>query len=171
MKPTLNESQAHAGAIYDFELIRGGRVIDRWSQHNKIPIEGLNYLTGAAIKGATQISTWFIGLFEGNYTPADSDTASTFPTVASECISYLPATRPPFTAGAVANGIADNTAARAEFTFTADKTIYGAFLMPSSAKGAQVGPLLSAARLANPRAVQTDDILRITCSFEIASKE
>ncbi len=157
------------GTTYLVEHIRRGVVIGREEVHNLVPIEGLNHIVGVVVKQATQVPAWFIGVFEGNYGPVPGDTAATFPTAAVECQTYTPATRPAFTTGAVAGGAADNTASRAEFTFTSAKTIYGAFLVPVATKGGVTGPLLSAARFAEPKAVAVDDVLRVTATFEATS--
>lgn len=160
---------AHAGVNYTIEVIRGGAVVDSETVHNLMPEEGRNHAVSVITKGATQVPTWYIGLFEGNYVPVDADKAATFPTVATECTAYLPATRVEFNEGAVAAGTVDNTAARAEFTFTGAKTVYGAFLVSAQAKGAVTGVLMSAARFTAPKVLQIDDVLRVTASFSLTS--
>lgn len=160
---------AHAGVNYTIEVIRGGAVVDSETVHNLMPEEGRNHAVSVITKGATQVPAWYIGLFEGNYVPVDSDKASTFPTSATECTAYLPATRVEFVEGAVAAGVVENTASRAEFTATAAKTIYGAFLVSAQAKGAVTGVLMSAARFTAPKTLQIDDVLRVTASFSLTS--
>lgn len=160
---------AHAGVNYTIEVIRGGAVVDSETVHNLMPEEGRNHAVSVITKGATQVPTWYIGLFEGNYVPVDSDKASTFPTSATESTAYLPATRVEFVEGAVAAGVVENTASRAEFTATAAKTIYGAFLVSAQAKGAVTGVLMSAARFTAPKTLQIDDVLRVTASFSLTS--
>ena len=160
---------AHAGVNYTIEVIRGGAVVDSETVHNLMPEEGRNHAVSVITKGATQVPAWYIGLFEGNYVPVDSDKASTFPTSATECTAYLPATRVEFVEGAVAAGVVENTASRAEFTATAAKTIYGAFLVSAQAKGAITGVLMSAARFTAPKVLQIDDVLRVTASFSLTS--
>ena len=160
---------AHAGVNYTIEVIRGGAVVDSETVHNLMPEEGRNHAVSVITKGATQVPAWYIGLFEGNYVPVDSDKASTFPTSATECTAYLPATRVEFVEGAVAAGVVENTASRAEFTFTAAKTVYGAFLVSAQAKGAITGVLMSAARFTAPKVLQIDDVLRVTASFSLTS--
>lgn len=164
-----NHPQAALGTTYLIEQIRNGEVIASETVHNLIPTEGLNHAVSVIVKQGTQAAGWYIGLFEGNYGPVPGDTAATFPTSAVECTAYSPSTRPPFTAGSVAGGAADNTASRAEFTFTAAKTLYGAFLVPSATKGGVTGPLLSAARFAEPKTVAVDDVLRVTATFQATS--
>lgn len=160
---------AHAGVNYTIEVIRGGAVVDSETVHNLMPEEGRNHAVSVITKGATQVPTWYIGLFEGNYVPVDSDKASTFPTSATECTAYLPATRVEFVEGAAAAGVVENTASRAEFTATAARTIYGAFLVSAQAKGAITGVLMSAARFTAPKVLQIDDVLRVTASFSLTS--
>ena len=160
---------AHAGVNYTIEVIRGGAVVDSETVHNLMPEEGRNHAVSVITKGATQVPAWYIGLFEGNYVPVDSDKASTLPTSATECTAYLPATRVEFVEGAVAAGVVENTASRAEFTATAAKTIYGAFLVSAQAKGAITGVLMSAARFTAPKVLQIDDVLRVTASFSLTS--
>ena len=160
---------AHAGVNYTIEVIRGGAVVDSETVHNLMPEEGRNHAVSVITKGATQVPALYIGLFEGNYVPVDSDKASTFPTSATECTAYLPATRVEFVEGAVAAGVVENTASRAEFTATAAKTIYGAFLVSAQAKGAITGVLMSAARFTAPKVLQIDDVLRVTASFSLTS--
>lgn len=160
---------AHAGVNYTIDVIRGGAVVDSETVHNLMPEEGRNHAVSVITKGATQVPTWYIGLFEGNYVPVDADKASTFPTSATESTAYLPATRVEFVEGAVAAGVVENTASRAEFTFMAAKTIYGAFLVSAQAKGAITGVLMSAARFTAPKVLQIDDVLRVTASFSLTS--
>lgn len=160
---------AGMGTTYLVEIVRKGEVIASETVHNLVPIEGLNHAVNVIMKQGAQAAAWYIGLFEGNYSPVPGDTAATFPTAAVECTTYVPSTRPAFTSGSVAGGAVDNTAARAEFTFTSPKTIYGAFLSPAAAKGGVTGPLLSAARFADPKAVVVDDVLRITATFNATS--
>lgn len=160
---------AASGVTYTLELVRKGQVIEREVVHNLMPEQGRNHVVGVTIKGVTQVPTWYIGLFEGNYTPVDADTAAGFPAAATECTAYAPSTRVEFNEGTVVAGSADNTANRAEFTFTSAKTVYGAFMASGQAKGAVTGTLLSAARFATAKSVQVDDVLRVTASLSIVS--
>lgn len=157
------------GVSYAIEHIRGGAVLSREVVHNLTPIEGLNHIASVVAKGAAQVPTWYIGLFEGNYTPIPGDTAAGFPAAAVETTTYAPSTRVEFNEGAVTGGVVDNTANRAEFTFTTGKTIYGAFMSSGQAKGSVTGVLISAARFGSPKAVLADDVLRVTASLEFLS--
>ncbi|RST54106.1 hypothetical protein [Variovorax sp. DXTD-1] len=117
---------------------------------NRVPMEGLNFMLRVMFKQETVPPDWYIGLYEGDYTPDGSETAATFPTVATECTAYTGA-RQPFVDGAVAGGATSNAASLAEFQFTADKTVMGAFMTSAAAKGSTSGVLLSVVRFPSPK--------------------
>jgi hypothetical protein len=167
----MNKPQLpHGGLEYSLELIDPrGRVICRERALNLVPIEGLNHMLNVALKGVTPITTWYIGLFEGNATPTPTITAATLPGLLTECTTYTPGTRVEFVDGNVANGNTDNAASLAEFTSTADKQIYGAFLSGASTKGATSSVILSAVRFPSPKPFSTGSILRVLASPSIAS--
>lgn len=164
------EQLNHAGFVYIIEHLRGGVLLSREVVKNLMPTQGLNYLISAAITGGTAaIGSWFIGLFEGNYTPVAGDTAATIPGNSTETTAYDETTRQPFTPGTVAGGIVSNGAARAEFTMNAARTLYGGFMTSSSGKGTTTGVLLSAARFPSPKVMESGDVLRISAGFIITS--
>lgn len=155
---------------YHAQHIRDGEVIDEFEFDNVVTSEGLNSMLGVHLHGDTQITTWYLGLFEGNYTPVTSDTAANFATAATETTAYTAATRQTWTSAAPATQSITNSANKAAFTFNADnKTIYGAFLTSGSAKNGATGVLFSAARFATPKVVNTNDQLLLTYSFTAAS--
>lgn len=164
------KSKVSGGFTYLAEILdKHGNVRDSEVIHNLMPAEGLNHMLGVTLKGVAQAASWYVGLFEGNYSPVPNDTAATFPASATESAAYAEATRVALTLGPVAGGAADNGAARSEFTFNADKTLYGGFISSASAKGATSGVLLSAVRFKSPKAVATGEILRVTAGFNLIS--
>lgn len=158
-----------AGFRYLVEVVKDGVVIDSEVADNLMPTEGLNHMLGVTIKSVAAAPTWYIGLYEGNYTPVLTDTAALFPAAATETVAYSEATRVEFVEGAVAAGAVDNSASKAEFTFTANKTVYGGFISSASAKGGVTGALLSAVRFASPKVLEIGAILRVTAGFTLAS--
>ncbi|HOU64415.1 MAG TPA: hypothetical protein PK861_00080 [Thermomonas sp.] len=158
-------STAGAGFVYVIETIKGGRVIDQITAHNVMPTEGANAILQAALLGGTQVPTWYIGLYEGNYTPSIGDTAALLPGLATECTTYDGTTRKSWVPGAATGGAASNAAAKAEFTFTANKTVYGGFMTSAPARGATVGALVSVVRFPSPRVLDIDSILRVTAGI------
>ena len=164
------KSKLSAGFSYQVEVIdKNGHVRDSEVVHNIMPGEGLNYVLGAALKGAAQIAAFHVGLYEGNYTPVAGDTAATFPVSATESIAYAELTRVALTLGTVIGGSADNSAARAEFTANATKTFYGGFISSSNAKGSVSGVLVSAVRFSSPKQLVAGEVLRVTAGFVLLS--
>lgn len=136
---------------------------------NLIPTEGLNYMLGAALTGVAQSSTWYIALFEGNYTPLSTVTAATFPADATECTAYAEASRVTWTPGAIAAGSVSNTASKAVFTMNATKTVYGIAQTSVATKSAVTGTLISVARFAVAKSVVSTDILNVTSTLTATS--
>jgi hypothetical protein len=134
-----------------------------------MPTEGINHMLNATFKGGTQYATWYCGLFEGNYTPTSADVASTFTSLATESTTYSESTRPEWVEGTVAAGTLDNSASRATFTSYVTKTLYGAFMTPSSAKGSTAGPLISVARFSSPKLFEAGTVLLLTGGFTMTS--
>ncbi len=167
----MNTAKVNAGFEYHLELIdRHGRVIDREMVLNLMPVEGLNYLLGAGLKSVTPFANWYVGLYEGSYTPDPTDTAALFPSAATELTAYAESQRRTLTLGAIANGAADNQASKAEFTGnTNGKLVMGGFIASAPSKGATTGVLISAVRFNSPKPLDAGSVLRITAGFSITS--
>ena len=73
----------HSPVVKVFNGERYG-LLDLDSVKNIMPTEGLNYLLDTAIRGQAQTSTWYIAIFEGNYTPVLADTAAGIVAAATE---------------------------------------------------------------------------------------
>lgn len=161
---------AKAGFIWTIEAIKDGVVVDKETIHNLIPVEGINYLISAGLKGGTPITNWYVGLYEGAYTPVPGDTAAAFTTAATELTAYSETTRQALTLGAVANGTSDNTASLAAFTGTTNgKLAQGGFISSAPTKGAASGTLISAVKFSSPKSFDAGTILRVTAGFAISS--
>lgn len=162
-------SALKVGFNYLVEVVRDGQVIDSEIVRNLVPTEGLNHFLNVEFKGTTQVLSWYLAIFEGNYTPTAADTAAALPAAATECTAYDEATREAFVAGTVAGGILDNTASRAEFTMNATKTIYGAFMTSAPAKGATTGVVVSSVRFSAAKSLVATDVLRVTAGVTMTS--
>ncbi len=162
--------RAQAGFLYTVETIKDGKVIDTEVVHNLLPIEGLNYLISTGLKAGSAFTSWYVGLYEGDYTPVPGDTMAAFPGAATELTAYDESTRRALTLGAVASGAVDNAASKAEFTgSTNGKLAMGGFVASAPAKGATTGVLISAVRFTSPKALDDGTILRVTAGFSITS--
>ena len=161
---------AKAGFVWTIEAIKDGIVIERETKHNLIPIEGINYLIAAGLKGGSPFTSWYVGLYGGSYTPQSTDTAAAFPASATEITAYSQTARVPLILGTVANGQVDNTASTASFTGTTNGTLVnGGFITAASAKGATTSVLISAVQFSSPKAFDSGTIIQITAGFSISS--
>lgn len=157
------------GGKFQGQIIRAGQVIEEFEDHNLVVNEGLNSLLNVMFNGATQITTWYLGVFEGNYTPVASVTAATITSASTESTAYASATRPEYVEAAASSQSITNSASRASFVFNATKTIYGAFLVSNPTKSATSGTLFSAARFGTAKAVESGDELLLTYTFTASS--
>ena len=169
--PVPNEILAGVGGKgrYFGQIIRKGEVIDEFDFENLVVNEGLNDLLSVYLNNGTQSPTWYLGVFEGNYTPVATDTAAVISANATESSAYSGSVRPTWTPAAPSGQSITNTASRAAFTFNATKTIYGAFLASSATIGGTGGKLFSAARFATAKNVVNLDELLLTYQFNASS--
>lgn len=150
----------------------------KWTAESKnlVVNEGLQYMAGTALDGATaRITTWYLGLYgaAASNTPDPSDSMSSHAGW-TEVTNYSEANR--VTAVFAASTDADpsvvtNTASKAEFNMNATVTVGGAFLTSSNTKGGTTGTLFSAADFSAPgdRAVVSGDVLLVTYTFSLAA--
>lgn len=157
------------GGVFRGQILRAGKVIDEFEDHNLVVDEGMNSLLNVALNGATPISAWYLGLYEGNYTPVAGLVAATLAATATETTAYAAATRPAFTGATSTAKLVTNSASRGSFVFTGAKTIYGAFLVSTSTKNGTGGTLFSAARFTTAKVVDTADELLLSYSFSGSS--
>lgn len=160
---------AKGGISYAVEVVKNGEVLHREVVHNIMPEEGRNYVLDVSLGAATQITTWYLLPFSGDYTPDDNDTAATFPASATEATQYDNSTRHAVVFGAASGGVKNNSANLAEIEFNDDVTIYGVALVSASAKGATTGVLYSAARFSSAKAMENGAILRVTAGAVLTS--
>lgn len=163
--------QCFVGGVFDTEHRRVGDMLARDISPNIIPTEGLNHILDVLAHAATQITTWYVALFEGNVTPGATLTGPTFDSVLTECTAYDETTRVAFDEAAAASGVIDNSANRAVFTINATKTVYGGGLLSSSTKqDATAGVIcLAASRFSASRPVVSGDELAVKYSLTATS--
>jgi hypothetical protein len=159
----MDLSKGRIGFEYKFEILdRFGRVRDTSIEYNLIPDEGRDYLLTAALLAGSQFSNWFIGLYDGAYSPVAGDTMATFPASASELTTeYSEATRQGLTPNVLAAGVYSNVDTPAVFTFASETTVRGGFISSGSVKGGTTGVLLSAVLASSPKLVEAGESLRV----------
>jgi hypothetical protein len=150
------------GGRFKGEIFRKGKLIDEFDVKNLVVNQGLNDVLNTYLNGGGQITSWFMGLFQGNYTPVATDTASSIAGNSTECSSYSSSTRPQWSPAAPSGQSISNSANRATYTFTGSVTIYGAFLISSNVIGGTAGTLFAAAQFGSSKAVSNSDQLLLT---------
>ena len=158
-----------AESIWDVEHWRKGKLLGVTRDHNVCTAEGLNKLLDVMFHAATQITTWYILLFNTDTTPADGTTYAT--PVFTESEAYDEATRQEYVEAAAGSKSITNSANKATFTMDATTTIYGAALVgggtdanvKSDAAGG--GTMYCASKFSSAKSVEDDDILRITVTI------
>lgn len=174
LKAASAKSAIPIGTWWEFEHHRNGELIDKWGQKNVTTSEGIKYILEAAFDGGTQIDTWYIGLFEDDYSPRSSD-RYVLPGF-TESTAYEELTRVAFDGEVDSSGLMiDNNDSKAEFTMNATKTIYGAFLCGGGTDPevkedtAGGGVLLALSKFAAAKSVVDEDVLLVSCSVTLAS--
>lgn len=157
------------GGVFSLEHWRDGELIGVDETPNLVVNEGLNHILNVIFHGGTQVATWYLGLFEGNYTPVATVTAATITSAATESTAYDESTRQEYNEAAASGQSITNSANKATFTMNANKTIYGAFLVSSSTKSGTSGTLMAAARFGTAKTVADDDQLLLTYTFNASS--
>lgn len=173
--PTLPRSaqgrRSHLGLIYLIGHRRNGRCIHMQKVPNLMPNEGINHMFNVEFHGDPQITSWFCGIYEGDFTPSSGNTMALLPSQATESTAYAEATRQAWVEAAASVGAITNAAAEAKFTMNATKTLYGAFLSSGSVKGSTTGFLASITRFTTPRPCIPGDDIFVTIPFQLISTE
>lgn len=157
-----------AGFTYTIDLVKDGKVIETSVEHNLIPQQGVDHISSLIRgAGATPISSWYIGLFEGNYIPDSSVTAADLQTTVGESQAYDETDRLAWVNAYDGTALISNASAVAEFTMSSTKTIYGAFIVSNATKGGTSGLLLSIARFSTAKQVEDGTILRVTAGLSL----
>jgi len=160
---------AAVGGVFTYEHVRDGKVIDTWHSHNIIVNQGLNHILDVVLHGTAATNPWYIGVFEGNYTPLATDTAATIVAAATECTAYTEGVRQTYVEAAASSQVTTNSASKATFTFNATKTIYGAFLSSVSTISSTSGVLLAADKAATAKSVTSGDQILVTYALTLTA--
>lgn len=166
----LQNASLHLGGVFHVEQYRAGVLVDEWDSKNVVTDEGINHALNVVFNAATQVSTWYLGVFVNNYTPVAADTAATFPGSAGEATTqYSEGSRPTYVEATSTAKSISNVANKATFTFTSDCTVYGALLSSNATKGGTSGVLMCASKFSTSKAITAGDTLLVTYTINGAS--
>ena len=164
-----SDHRPRIGTTWDWEHWRGGKKVDSWQETNVCVNEGLEHMLDVAFSSATQITTWYIALFEDDYTPLITNDYQA--PGYTECTAYDETVRETWSEGGVSSKSISNSGNRAEFTMNATKTVYGASLVSEAHKGdvtSGEGVLFCSSQFATSKAVEDDDVLKVTVTLTAA---
>lgn len=154
---------------WEWEHWRNGKLINAWSESNIVTNQGLNAILDIMFHAATQISTWYIALFENDYTPLATNTYAV--PGYTESSAYGEATRPAYVEAAASSQAITNSANKAEFTINDTKTMYGAALVSANTKGdtAEAGAIMfCSSKFTGSKSVVSGDVLKVGITITAA---
>ncbi len=158
-------------SVWDIECFdKYGKL--KWTEKglkNIVTNEGLDALLNKMFHAETQITAWYILIFETDTTPASGHTYAV--PVFTESTAYDEATRPAWDEAAASSQSITNSANKATFTISATKTIYGAALVgggtDANTKDDQAGggTLYASVQFGTSKSVVDDDVLKVTVTL------
>ena len=161
-----------AESVWDVEHWRDGKMLSLTRDHNICTDEGLDALLDIMFHGSTQITTWYVAIFESDTTPAAGTTYAV--PVYTESTAYAEAARQAYVEAAASSKVITNSASKATFTMNATKTIYGASLVgggtdpTDNTDTAGGGTLYCAAKFSAAKSVESGDVLKVTVTITAA---
>jgi hypothetical protein len=146
----------------------------KWNEdiHNVVTNEGLDHILNVEFHGTTQITAWYVLLFNTNTTPSGTTTYAS--PVFTESTDYDEATRPAYVEAAASSQSMTNTASKAVFTISTTTSIYGAALVgggtAATTKGdtAGGGTMFCAAKFSSVKNCVDDDTITVTIVISAA---
>ena len=164
----LPKQKIWLGGVFETDVCRDGELLGVERSPNIVVNQGLNHILDVVFHNVTQVATWYIAIFKGNYTPVATDTAANIASNSTEATEYTETTRQEYIEAAAASQSITNTANKAKFTINATVTIYGAFLVSTNTKSGTTGTLAAASRFASQRDLVNLDELLVTYTLTAA---
>ena len=122
------QHKLNLGAIFHLEHWRKNELIGEHHAENLCPDEFINYMLDVGLSDATQLTDWYVLIFNDNHTPAAGNTYAT--PGFTESTAYDETTRPAWVEAGVSSKSITNSASKATFTMTGvDTSIYGAAIV------------------------------------------
>lgn len=158
-----------AKGVYDVEIVRGGRIVEKDKAHNVVVVVGKNQFWNIAIVGNTYTAPK-LGLMGAITTGAQStDTMASHSgwveAGSANAPTYSQSARPtPSWATPVNSGV--QTSSAVSFSITSSGTLNGCFLTDSATKDGTTGTLYSAGAFASgSKTVSNGDTVNVTYSI------
>jgi len=158
----MGDFLAVKGFYVDLEIVNAdGTIASRSRETNKIPDDSLAFLMQAPFGDVSAVSTFYCGLFRGNYIPSGATAAADIPSNMIEFVDYSESVRPTWQRAFDNAATMDNVLNRASYTVTQDRTLYGSFIVSDSTKGGNTGLLLSCCRFSTAKQVSAGQTINL----------
>jgi hypothetical protein len=165
----IKDHKVKVFSLWDVEHYRQGKLLSKTRDHNICTDQGLNSILDIMFHATTQITAWYVAIFESDSTPAAGNTYAT-PGV-TESSAYTEGTRPAYVEAAASGKSMTNTASKAQFSINNTKTIYGGMLVgggsaaTTKADVAGGGTLFCSSRFTTEKSVTSGDVLYVTITI------
>src|SRR3989304_6899883 len=174
-RPAKLDSGVCIKSKWDWECYRNGKLLWKETIENIVTNQGLNRLLDTMFYAGstTQITTWYVCLFEDNYTPLSTNTYAVPGYDECDSADYS-GTRKTWTPNAAASSQQmSNSNSKAEFTMTGTLTVYGGALVGATAGTPQTqgdtaatnGTLYCSSKFSTSKAVVNGDVLKVTITL------
>lgn len=150
--------------VYDFEVLREGKIVLAGQTKNAVCTVGKNSLLDVYFRNQSQLATWYFGLVDSSGFTAFAPTTDTMSSHAgwTESVAYSDSTRQAWSPGA-ASGASITNGTVATFNINGTATLQGGFITSGSAKSGTSGILWSEAAFSGGTVgVVNGDALRLT---------
>jgi hypothetical protein len=162
----------HPGFIYTVEHIGvDGQVKSVETAYNLIPNLGVDYILGAAFKGTSQYTSWYLSVYGAARTPVASDTMVTLLAGCVEDTVYTitAGARPTIVFPAVVDGALTTSVSPNILAFASASTVRGALITTNVTRGNNAGLLISAVLFTSPKVMAAGETLRVPVGFALVS--
>lgn len=157
------------GFTYTFEHYGvDGKLKSSETVLNLMPDEMVAYFLNAGLKGGSQYTSFYIGVYEANRTPVAADTMTTLLADCTESTSYTVTggNRQLLVLPAPSAGVISTAADPNILVFTAPCTIRGGFVTTGITRGATAGMLCSAVKLSAAKTItEAGESLKVPVGF------
>jgi hypothetical protein len=158
---------------WEWEHWRDGKLIDQWVENNICTDEGLNHVLDSTFSAATQITDWYVVIYNTDTTPVAGMTYAS--PQFTESTHYSEANRPVWQEGGASAKSITNSANKASFTMSTSETVYGAGIVGGGSADSTKGDKAGGGVLYNvsdfssgSKSVASDDVLKVTVSLTIS---
>lgn len=135
---------------------------------NIVVNQGLNHLLDVTLSGATQDTTWFVGLTDGTPTVAAGDTLTSHAGWV-EVTAYDEVNRVAWVDAGASGQSVSNTASPAQFTIGTDDTVVGGAFLAGVNTGTGGTLYAAGAFTAGDKSLDDGDTLDVTATFTAAA--